>query len=70
MHLLREQFAQWGSKLGDDQLCALGPLGRIGDMALMPDKHIKLQNSGLPNTCVPGRNLMFLFIRPNKESSR
>jgi 7-cyano-7-deazaguanine synthase len=37
----------------------VGLLGQISDTALTQDKAIELENSGLPNTFVPGRNLLF-----------
>lgn len=56
---LREQFPEWGQKLGDDHMLDLGLLGRISDTALTAEKQIEFEKSGLPNTFVPGRNLMF-----------
>jgi queuosine biosynthesis protein QueC len=38
----------------------LSLLGRISDTALTQDKAIELTRNGLPNTFVPGRNLLFL----------
>ena len=38
----------------------LSLLGQISDTALTADKAIDMQQSGLPNTFVPGRNLLFL----------
>lgn len=59
---LREQFPAWGTKLGDDFMLDLGLLGRISDTALTADKQIEFESSGLPNTFVPGRNLMFFTL--------
>ncbi|MEJ8827120.1 7-cyano-7-deazaguanine synthase QueC [Variovorax humicola] len=56
---LRKRFPQWTSKLGDDHMLDLSLLGQISDTALTQDKAIALQKSGLPNTFVPGRNLLF-----------
>jgi 7-cyano-7-deazaguanine synthase len=56
---LRNDFKQWSSKLGDDHMLDLSLLGQISDTALTQDKAIALQKSGLPNTFVPGRNLLF-----------
>jgi len=56
---LREQFPAWGQKLGDDHMLDLGLLGRISNTALTAEKQIEFEKSGLPNTFVPGRNLMF-----------
>ena len=54
------QFPQWASRLGDDHLLDLALLGQIGDSALTTERAIEMQANGLPNTFVPGRNLLFL----------
>jgi 7-cyano-7-deazaguanine synthase len=46
--------------LGEDHLLDLGVLGRLSDTALTRDAEIALCADGLPNTFVPGRNLIFL----------
>ena len=56
---LRREFPEWGGKLGADHLVDLGVLGRISDTALTRDTAIAFAESGLPNTFVPGRNLLF-----------
>ena len=56
---IRERFPQWAARLGEDHLLDLGLLGQISDTALTGDKAITFERSGLPNTFVPGRNLMF-----------
>jgi 7-cyano-7-deazaguanine synthase len=57
---LRTSFPQWGEHLGDDHLLDLSSLGRISDTALTTGAAIAFADSGLPNTFVPGRNLLFL----------
>jgi len=57
---LKRRFAQWAPRLGDDHLLDLGLLGRISDTALTAERAIEMQANGLPNTFVPGRNLLFL----------
>ena len=57
---MRRQFPQWAPKLGDDHLLDLSLLGQISDTALTEARAIELQANGLPNTFVPGRNLLFL----------
>jgi 7-cyano-7-deazaguanine synthase len=59
---LRSRFPAWGRKLGQDYMLDLGLLGRISDTALTADKKIEFEKSGLPNTFVPGRNLMFFTL--------
>jgi 7-cyano-7-deazaguanine synthase len=56
---LRCEFPDWSSRLGADHLVDLGVLGEISDTALTSDTAITLEQNGLPNTFVPGRNLMF-----------
>ncbi len=50
----------WDRKLGEDRVLSLGVLGEISDTALTKDLEIATAASGLPNTFVPGRNLLFL----------
>ncbi|TDV02645.1 7-cyano-7-deazaguanine synthase QueC [Paraburkholderia caballeronis] len=59
---LREQFPAWARKLGDDHMLDLSILGQISDTALTTGKAIEMQNNGLPNTFVPGRNLLFFTL--------
>ena len=56
---LRSEFPQWAAKLREDHLLDLGLLGQISDTALTADKTIEFEKNGLPNTFVPGRNLIF-----------
>jgi 7-cyano-7-deazaguanine synthase len=56
---LRSDFPQWAPRLGQDHVLDLGLLGQISDTALTADKAIAFEQSGLPNTFVPGRNLVF-----------
>lgn len=57
---LRERYKTWDAKLGDDHTLDMGLLGQISDTALTQSKSIEFEKSGLPNTFVPGRNLLFL----------
>ncbi len=57
---LAAQFPAWGAKLGDDHVLDLALLGQISDTALTESRAIEMQANGLPNTFVPGRNLLFL----------
>ncbi len=59
---LKAAFPHWAGKLGDDHLLDLGVLGRISDTALTAGKAIAYDTSGLPNTFVPGRNLLFFTL--------
>ncbi|MCH7343425.1 7-cyano-7-deazaguanine synthase QueC [Pelomonas sp. CA6] len=57
---LAARFPQWAARLGEDHLLDLALLGQISDTALTQARAIELQANGLPNTFVPGRNLLFL----------
>ena len=57
---LRAVFPAWSAKLGEDHVVDLAVLGQISDTALTRDTEITLNAAGLPNTFVPGRNLLFL----------
>ena len=56
---LRTAFPEWAPRLGDDHVLDLGLLGQISDTALTQERKITFEKSGLPNTFVPGRNLLF-----------
>ena len=51
---------KWRSTLGEDHVLDLAALGAISDTALTREGEIALREDGLPNTFVPGRNLVFL----------
>ena len=57
---LVRQFPHWAQKLGDDRVLDLAVLGAISETALTRDVDIATAASGLPNTFVPGRNIVFL----------
>ncbi len=57
---LRAMRSDWKSKLGEDHVLDLSLLAAISDTALTSDVAITMQENGLPNTFVPGRNLLFL----------
>ena len=59
---IRSHFPTWSSRLGDDHLLNLAVLGEISDGALTRDMAFEMESSGLPNSFVPGRNLMFLTL--------
>lgn len=58
---LRQAFPRWHARLGDDRVVDLAWMGQISDCALTRDVEINLRADGLPNTFVPGRNLIFLL---------
>lgn len=50
----------WAAKLGPDHMLDLATLGAISATAMTRDVEITTLAGGLPNTFVPGRNLLFL----------
>ena len=59
---LRRQFPAWDARLGEDHLLDLAVLGQISETSLTRDMAFQIESSGLPNTFVPGRNLLFLTL--------
>jgi 7-cyano-7-deazaguanine synthase len=53
------RFPQRATRLGDDHVLALSTLGQISDTALTRAVQFEMTAAGLPNTFVPGRNLLF-----------
>ena len=49
----------WGERLGNDHMLDLATLGAVSQTALTRDVEVEMLESGLPNTFVPGRNLLF-----------
>ena len=59
---LRSKFPQWSSRLGEDHLLKVDVLGALGASAMTHDIEIRMEASGLPNTFVPGRNILFFTL--------
>ena len=57
---IRAAFPEWDKKLGRDRVLDLSVLGEISDTALTRDTEIETGDDGVPNTFVPGRNIVFL----------
>src|SRR5450631_4245823 len=57
---LRAAFPHWQQQLGDDHLLPIDTLKAIGGSALTDNMAIAIGASGLPNSFVPGRNIVFL----------
>src|SRR5690242_965954 len=54
-------IAGWGRRLGADHIVDItGGMEAIGATALTSESAIAMTDEGLPNTFVPGRNLLFL----------
>ena len=59
---IRAQFPQWAHKLGEDHMLDLAVLGAVSETSLTRNTAFKMESTGLPNTFVPGRNLMFMTL--------
>ena len=59
---LRGKFPHWSSRLGEDHLLKLDVLSALGASAMTQDIEIRMEASGLPNTFVPGRNILFFTL--------
>ena len=57
---IRAEFPLWGKKLGADHVIDLAVISDLSETSLTRDVEIKFNSDGLPNTFVPGRNIMFL----------
>jgi 7-cyano-7-deazaguanine synthase len=57
---IRECFPQWRERLDEDHLIDLEVLNQVSETSLTRDVEIKVTQGGLPNTFVPGRNILFL----------
>jgi 7-cyano-7-deazaguanine synthase len=57
---MKSSRADWAAKLGESHTLAIPTLGAISETALTADVAIAMGEDGLPNTFVPGRNLVFL----------
>jgi len=59
---LRALNPEWDARLGIDHLIDLSLISAIADTALTGNMEIAMQANGLPNTFVPGRNLLFMTV--------
>jgi 7-cyano-7-deazaguanine synthase len=59
---IRMQFPQWAHRLGEDHVLDLAVLGAVSETSLTRDTAFKMEATGLPNTFVPGRNLLFITL--------
>ena len=51
-----------GERLGQDHVLDLAVLGQVSETSLTREMAFQVSESGLPNTFVPGRNLLFLTL--------
>lgn len=59
---IRAVFPAWGAKLGEDHMIDASVLKALGATAMTHDVAITMTAAGLPNTFVPGRNLLFFTL--------
>ena len=59
---MRAQSADWDARLGEDHMIDLSLISAISDTALTQNVEIAMQENGLPNTFVPGRNILFMTV--------
>ena len=57
---IKSMRTDWAAKLGESHTLKIPTLAEISDTALTRDVAIEMGADGLPNTFVPGRNLVFL----------
>ncbi len=57
---ISEAFPNWAGRLGPDHVLDLRGFGAVGETAMTQDRAFEVTEKGLPNTFVPGRNLVFL----------
>jgi 7-cyano-7-deazaguanine synthase len=50
---------RWAERLGEDHVLELATLGAISESSLTREAAFEMSAAGLPNTFVPGRNLLF-----------
>ena len=62
LQTIRTLDSSWAKRLGEDHVLDLSVLGEVSETALTRDSEITMQADGLPNTFVPGRNLLFLTL--------
>lgn len=56
------QALPWPGQLGPDHMLTVDVLAQLGGSAMTDDVAIAMQVDGLPNTFVPGRNLLFFTL--------
>ena len=62
LQALRAGFPGWAARLGEDHLLDLAVLGQVSETSLTRDMAFQMSQTGLPNTFVPARNLLFLTL--------
>lgn len=60
----------WEKRLGPDHILDLSVLGQVSETSLTRGAEIRLRDDGLPNSFVPGRNLLFFTLAASLASRR
>ncbi|MBX9757267.1 MAG: 7-cyano-7-deazaguanine synthase QueC [Beijerinckiaceae bacterium] len=60
LEAFRTAFPRWVGRLGPDLMVDVPTLGSISETSLTREAEFQMQADGLPNSFVPGRNLVFL----------
>ncbi|MBR7779159.1 7-cyano-7-deazaguanine synthase QueC [Undibacterium rugosum] len=59
---IRDIQPEWRERLGEDHMIDLALISQLSHTAMTENIAIEMQENGLPNTFVPGRNLMFMMV--------
>lgn len=59
---MRNMSSAWAQRLGEDHIIDLSLISQLSHTAMTENIAIQMQENGLPNTFVPGRNLMFMLV--------
>ncbi|MCB2036103.1 MAG: 7-cyano-7-deazaguanine synthase QueC, partial [Ottowia sp.] len=62
LRALRARFPVWRGRLGEDHMLDTDVIGQVSECSLTRDTAFAMESTGLPNTFVPGRNLLFLTL--------
>ena len=57
---MADAFPRWSERLGPDTVLDIRSFGAVAESSLTREREIELNETGLPSTFVPGRNLVFL----------
>jgi 7-cyano-7-deazaguanine synthase len=55
-------YTDWSKRLGEDRVLDLSVLGAISETSLTRETEMAIGAGGLPNSFVPGRNLLFFTL--------
>lgn len=59
---LRALSDDWNNRLGMDHVIDLSLIASLSETAMTTETEIRFMENGLPNTFVPGRNLLFMMV--------